>query len=734
MTHAAQPTVYTKRYSAFRGVDFSTDVSQVDDSRSPWAVNIIADAGGCPQKRPGWRMLTQVEAPVRGIHRFEATVKSKEDENGQRTEATVSEFIVHAGSKLYRWQGGEDAPTEILSELSGDTSSGFMYNDCLYILTGNEYVYVKATLAVGATEPTIKAGNMADGDADAVYIPITQHDMKSSGWKSKTSVALTGEAYEAANMVTCVRKNHVIFDCTNGDGEGNSSNGAVIGLDAKIPEGTHLREITIETEQGTKFTCNTGHRTLVNGSIYKYDDVPIVHYAWCDNSNSSVTGGWHTLEDTVYKDSNASETDDGRSVLMIDLEAFYEVMEYNDDSSQFFTVTYPAEIPKVELPNGKTKEYTDYFDRIRKCRIFNWYNSRMFIAGNPDYPNADWYSEVADPTYFKEINYTEIGNDDSKILGYLPVGEQQAVIKSDSAQLQDASVYLRHAEWDETDGYYFPLRRGVIGIGALGQNGFANLVDDNMYLSADGVMGIICENISGERIIHSRSTRINSKLLKEPDLNRAVCCTWNGYMLIAINGNVYVADSRQKSYARNVAGNFEYEWYYWQDLPAVCFFINGDELFFGTADGKICRLNTDLEGPNRYSDWPDGLSGEPVGIDAVWATKFDDDGDFMIKKNMRRRGCGIFLKGAKNGTVKIRVRLDDEYMRDLTERAHGVYDIGKSEFYDLESDKLPPGPAAVNKKVKKYSVIQVVCSSSEPGDEFGVLAIERRFVKGRFIK
>lgn len=702
MTSAAQPTVYTKRYSAFRGVDFSTDPSQVDDSRAPWAVNIIADAGGCPEKRPGWRMLTQVEAPVRGIHRFEATVKSKADENGERSEAEISEFIVHAGGKLYRWQGGEDAPAQILSGLSGDTSASFMHNDCLYILTGEEYVYVKATLESGATVATVTAGDMADGNKDAVYIPTTCCDMtpyhSSRGYGD---APFNGEEYEAANMATPMRKNAFKDLDYDGDYVENNVSCMILTLDENIAKGTALSQISIETASGN---------VLKGGSIIKFASAPV--------------GGVTTW-------SGITTADGKNPYLWVSGRDFTAWLEKNKDTSTTFTVTYPAAPPTVELTDGGEKEYPDYFDRIRKCRVFNWYNSRLFVAGCPDYPNADWYSEVADPTYFKEINYTEIGNDDSKILGYLPVGEQQAVIKSDSLELQDASVYLRRAEWDETDGYYFPLRRGVIGVGALSERGFATLVDDQMYLSKDGVMGIICENITGERVIHARSTRINSKLLRESDLSRAVCCVWNGYMLCAVNGNVYVADSRQKSYARNVAGNFEYEWYYWQDLPAVCFYVNGEELYFGAADGKLCRLNTDLAAPERYSDWPEGLSGEPVGINAVWATRFDDDGDFMVKKNMRRRGCGIFLKGAGRGTVKVQVRLDDEYMRDLCERAHGVYDTGESALY---AEELPPRPVAVNKKVKKYSVIQVICSSSEPGDEFGVLAIERRFVKGRFKK
>ena len=46
-----------KVYEKFRGLDLLTDETQIDDSRSPWAVNLISDAGGYPDQRRGWRTL-----------------------------------------------------------------------------------------------------------------------------------------------------------------------------------------------------------------------------------------------------------------------------------------------------------------------------------------------------------------------------------------------------------------------------------------------------------------------------------------------------------------------------------------------------------------------------------------------------------------------------------------------------------------------------------------------------
>ena len=58
-------------YAAFKGADFSTDPSLVDRSRSPVCTNIVADGGGMPQKRLGWRVLYTTEGTVYGL--FSAT-------------------------------------------------------------------------------------------------------------------------------------------------------------------------------------------------------------------------------------------------------------------------------------------------------------------------------------------------------------------------------------------------------------------------------------------------------------------------------------------------------------------------------------------------------------------------------------------------------------------------------------------------------------------------------------
>jgi len=51
----------------------------VEKYRSPLCTNIVADAGGMPQKRDGWRVLHTLSGRVNGLHAgiFNGTEKRK---------------------------------------------------------------------------------------------------------------------------------------------------------------------------------------------------------------------------------------------------------------------------------------------------------------------------------------------------------------------------------------------------------------------------------------------------------------------------------------------------------------------------------------------------------------------------------------------------------------------------------------------------------------------------------
>ena len=82
---------YTKQYSGFKGVDFSSAITEVDDRRSPGAVNMIADFGGFPCKRTGYAILDSgFDGRINGIFKF---IDAQ----------SVKRMVIHAGTKIYSY-------------------------------------------------------------------------------------------------------------------------------------------------------------------------------------------------------------------------------------------------------------------------------------------------------------------------------------------------------------------------------------------------------------------------------------------------------------------------------------------------------------------------------------------------------------------------------------------------------------------------------------------------------
>ena len=144
--------VYSKIYNAFRGVDMSSGVTEVDDSRSPQAPNMISDLSGFPEKRPGYKSILATLFPgkVWGIHQFAGSAGDK--------------MIVHTGTNLYALPVsdniGDASKVLIYSGLSAAPSTAFMMAGKLYLMDGANYVYYDGTTAANvetiATVPTTR--------------------------------------------------------------------------------------------------------------------------------------------------------------------------------------------------------------------------------------------------------------------------------------------------------------------------------------------------------------------------------------------------------------------------------------------------------------------------------------------------------------------------------------------------------------------------------------------------
>ena len=159
-------------YSTFRGADFSTDPSLVDRTRSPLCTNIIADGGGMPQKRDGWRVLHELTGKVNGL--FTGVF------GGGRKN------LAHVGTKLYTWDETDTAPVQLLAGLPDHRSRAAYLAGKLWIVTGGGFYSYDGSTAVKVS------------GSEGAYVPTTVITRMPTGG---------GVSYEDVNMLTPYRKN-----------------------------------------------------------------------------------------------------------------------------------------------------------------------------------------------------------------------------------------------------------------------------------------------------------------------------------------------------------------------------------------------------------------------------------------------------------------------------------------------------------------------------------------------
>lgn len=557
----------------FRGVDFSSSPLRVRSNRASNMRNFINEYG-VNKKRNGWNELFHIEdsngvvQPINGIFQY--------------IKGTHKDLLVHAGRRIYKitQSNGEYIYTDITlsstyisakvqPSLLTNTRSQAFFNKgkCFIIGCGDFLVY-------GSWDNGVTYELRRVADNEDTYIPTTTVSIDDDSVPDDTRGSL-----DDVNLLSSKRRNQLLGRAFN-DGETSLT----WSLDSgKIDEGTSLSIMLDTLENKVAVTYLIENNASDKTKLYK-----------------------------IKKDDESITATECGSV--------------NFSTGQI-TLTIPS-APQIEGRDNITVTFSckveGYAQRIAKCGFgilfgVNGNTDRLFLSGNPDYPNIDFHSEMDDYTYFGDLNTASMGSDSVAIGGYARLSDSTLVIFKEENS-QEASIFYRNGTYQEHYDSYgnleyirgvFPTSAGSIGEGVISRYACANFGGDNIILSRNGVFGIVlAENVATtERYTRERSRSINEKLKTHNDLSEAVGIVYNGRYYLSVDDVCYVADSRFKYTSEDdIDGSYNYEWWYWTNTPVRVWAVIDNQLWFGTKDGQVCMFDEEYIDRTHQTSKPGDLS------------------------------------------------------------------------------------------------------------------------------
>ena len=605
------PDEYTRYYGDLRGVDFSSDHTNVHDQRLAYSINMYKDyragEGNAIETIPGFRRRFQAPRAItrdgttyekiHGIHEFETV-----DENGLRDR----DIIVHAGTRLYLWKNYPDTVNVVKQET--------------YLIPEEKIIELK--------EPAAEIESIWVGNAT---IPYEYYALTNGG----KTLDLTNSPDEYKNKIATISYRETTID---------ESDALRIGASAE-DKGEY---VTMRDAESKSFVFNNRlhiidgvHHYVMHvrketeGKIYALNEISSNPYEPTVYRNISVANPPVDISSHEYEQKNLLCSKYKHTYIAADGIQDYplydndfdivEIKVYGEPSSAYTIedgvlkidpaprspeeMGYPETYAGVELTFTK-KDTSISRDEamIKKCTIATTFDKRIFLTGNPNYPNRIWYcgynntTGYEDATYFGELDYVDDGVENAPITGLIPVADTLAAVKNHAHQ--DSSVYF-HTRLETSEGIIpvsYPSEPGLNGIGCLGA--CVNFLDDPIFISRLGVEAIGQLSVRLERAIEHRSSLIDAKLVNL-DLEKAKVAEWNGYLLVLVDGKIFMADSRQR-YTHN-SGVMQYEWYYLEGI--------------GTYEGQVKEYTYS---PMLYKAAPKSVTIDEVEYETASASEIYD--------------------------------------------------------------------------------------------------------------
>mgnify|MGYP005767309833 CR=1 FL=1 len=408
-----------------------------------------------------------------------------------------------------------------------------------------------------------------------------------------------------------------------------------------------------------------------------------------------------------------------------------------DGTVVFSSDNIPTATPVLGQDNIRVtvgKARTGWKDRINHCDLSILYgvggnSDRMFISGNSEYPNYDWYCEKDDPTYWGDTYYSVLGQDNSPIMGYSIIAEKLATHKKNAED--GRNVIVRQGVLDNEGKVGFPISTTLQGEGTVAKWSFGYLSTEPLFLTQLGVYAVTPADVTGERYAQGRSFYLNKAIMEEENMQNAFGMVYKDFYLLAMNQKVYLLDGLQKSYEKGAPySSYQYEGYLWTNIPAHILWELDGKLYFGTENGYIFRFFTDTEAQISYSDYNFETGENDLPIESYWCMG-DLDGT-RFYKNKTFRFCSVRLGAAVATGVEVFVKKDGAWQKLFESGASArFFDFSQINFakWSFSSDTTPR-TIGRKIKVKKVDKAMFKFENSTINEPFSIYNIAFEYTTG----
>ena len=188
-----------------------------------------------------------------------------------------------------------------------------------------------------------------------------------------------------------------------------------------------------------------------------------------------------------------------------------------------------------------------------------------------------------------------------------------------------------------------------------------------------------------------------------------------------VDGNIYLADSRQKFQGIN---GYEYEWYYWkigQDIGKITILKEyKGNLYAGTEKGNVFKF--------------DGTNDNGNTIYSCWTMPNDVFGNENHLKTTNKRGGVAKIKTIPNGQIKVSVGTDKKDEMLVTTYSATGFDFSNIDFSNFAFTTKNNSYVVYKIKQKKFTELVLKFYSDELDKPFGLYDAMIEAYQGSYIK